>query len=113
MTLAAALASVVAALFYARQTVDEARLTRREDERDRALRRVERIGELLSEVASGAEHGNWFLLWNSQKLLAITLAAVRSRAPLYSTSGALATTARICACGRRWCLIRAQTTTRS
>lgn len=82
MTLAAALASVVAAfgalaaVFYARQTVKEARLARSEDERDRALRRVERIGELLSEVASGAEHGNWFLLWNSQKLLTITLAAV-------------------------------------
>jgi len=90
MTVVAALASLAAAgaaafaAWYARETIQtskqtlaEARLARREDERDRTLRRIERMGELLGVIATESELGrDWFKVWATQKLLAITLAAV-------------------------------------
>ena len=90
MTVVAALASLAAAgaaafaAWYARETIQtskqtlaEARLARREDERDRTLRRIEGMGELLGVIATESELGrDWFKVWATQKLLAITLAAV-------------------------------------
>jgi hypothetical protein len=83
-SLAAAVAAALAVLYARRtvqtskQTLAEARLARREDESDRTVRRSERMGELLGVIATESELGrDWFKVWATQKLLAITFAAVR------------------------------------
>jgi hypothetical protein len=63
-------------LYFAWQTVRESRRARSEDERDRKLRRLLRVGELANEIANLADSGGHAQAGNAIKLLGVTLAAV-------------------------------------
>lgn len=51
--------AAVGALFFAWRTVVEARAAHAEDERDRRLARLERLGVALTELTSELDNGAW------------------------------------------------------
>jgi phage-related minor tail protein len=76
--IASAVAALAAmgALYFAWQTASEARQARREEALQHALHRIERVGELLYDIANDIDEGPRVdRILNTQKLLAATLAS--------------------------------------